>query len=44
VTDIFGKELDFSQGRTLQNNKGIIASNGTFHDEIVSTVRSVLGV
>ncbi|MEM1209466.1 MAG: 3'(2'),5'-bisphosphate nucleotidase [Planctomycetota bacterium] len=42
VTDIEGKPLDFTQGRTLQNNRGIIATNGKFHDQVVSAVHSVL--
>ncbi len=35
VTDIEGRELDFSRGSTLDQNRGVIASNGTFHDQIV---------
>ncbi|WFB36904.1 3'(2'),5'-bisphosphate nucleotidase [Kiritimatiellota bacterium B12222] len=31
VTDLNGKALDFSQGETLKNNRGVIASNGTLH-------------
>jgi len=42
VTDIEGKPLDFTQGRTLANNRGIIATNGKFHDEVVAAVRAVL--
>jgi 3'(2'), 5'-bisphosphate nucleotidase len=40
VTDIDGKPLDFSLGKTLAANRGVIASNGAFHDEIVEAVRS----
>ncbi|MEM0913728.1 MAG: 3'(2'),5'-bisphosphate nucleotidase [Planctomycetota bacterium] len=42
VTDIEGKPLDFAHGRTLQNNRGIIATNGKFHDQVVSAVQAVL--
>ncbi len=35
VTDALGAPLDFSLGRTLQNNRGVIGSNGQFHDLIV---------
>jgi 3'(2'), 5'-bisphosphate nucleotidase len=42
VTDIAGKPLDFTQGRTLQNNRGIIATNGNFHDKVVAAVQAVL--
>jgi 3'(2'), 5'-bisphosphate nucleotidase len=31
VTDLNGKNLDFSQGKTLRGNRGVIASNGTLH-------------
>ena len=43
VTDIHGRKLDFSLGRTLQSNKGIVATNGRFHDEVISAVSEVLG-
>jgi 3'(2'), 5'-bisphosphate nucleotidase len=42
VTDIYGKELDFSLGRGLKNNKGVIVSNGQFHSQILSAIREVL--
>ena len=38
VTDINGKPLDFSIGRELLNNKGIIASNGILHEKILEAV------
>lgn len=31
ITDLDGKELDFQAGRTLANNRGIVASNGSLH-------------
>ncbi len=43
VTDVGGDPLDFSLGRTLENNRGIIATNGRFHDEVVDAVQSVIG-
>ncbi|EDR26687.1 SAL1 phosphatase, putative [Entamoeba dispar SAW760] len=42
VTDIYGNDLDFSLGRTLCHNHGIVASNGTLHDETVNVVKDVL--
>jgi HAL2 family 3'(2'),5'-bisphosphate nucleotidase len=42
VTDITGKPLDFSQGRQLENNRGIIASNGKFHNQVVAAVQQVI--
>ena len=44
VTDVYGKSLDFSKGRTLSENKGVIVSNGQFHDEVLVAVREVLGL
>ena len=43
VTDVTGAPLDFSLGRMLEHNRGIIATNGRFHDEVVSAVQSVIG-
>jgi len=42
VTDIYGIPLDFSQGRTLSQNKGVVGSNGKFHEEIIAAVKEVL--
>ncbi|MBI5758662.1 MAG: 3'(2'),5'-bisphosphate nucleotidase [Planctomycetales bacterium] len=42
VTDILGQPLDFSCGRELSRNKGIIATNGLIHDRVVTAVREVL--
>ncbi|WP_432797889.1 3'(2'),5'-bisphosphate nucleotidase [Poriferisphaera sp. WC338] len=44
VTDVYGKPLDFSKGKTLSANKGVIATNGKFHDQVVMAVGEVLGV
>lgn len=41
VTDVTGKPLDFTQGRTLKNNRGVIVTNGRLHDAIIDTVRAV---
>jgi 3'(2'), 5'-bisphosphate nucleotidase len=43
VSDIDGKPLDYSLGRTLKNNTGIVATNGLLHDRVIEAVRSVLG-
>ena len=42
VTDIAGKPLQFTHGRTLQANRGIIATNGSIHDAVVGAVGQVL--
>ena len=44
VTDIRGQELDFSLGRTLKNNSGVIVTNGALHARVIEAVREVLGV
>jgi HAL2 family 3'(2'),5'-bisphosphate nucleotidase len=31
ITDLTGQQLDFTTGRSLQNNRGILASNGHYH-------------
>jgi len=40
VTDLDGKPLDFSQGQTLKDNRGVIATNGTLHHAALATVGS----
>jgi len=42
VTDTRGRPLDFSIGRTLKNNKGVVATNGLLHDRAIAAVRAVL--
>ncbi|KAJ3120901.1 hypothetical protein HK098_004136 [Nowakowskiella sp. JEL0407] len=44
VCDVYGKPLDFSQGRTLAKNKGVIASNGKIHQEVLAAVAEVLKI
>ncbi len=39
VTDIHDKPLDFSRGRTLAGNEGIVATNGKFHRVLVEAVQ-----
>lgn len=43
VTDALGKPLDFTHGRTLEHNRGIIATNGKTHNEVVAAVGKVIG-
>ena len=42
VTDIYGKPLDFSHGRTLSDNKGVIATSGQIHDQVVAAVQRTM--
>ncbi len=44
VTDVMGRELDFSLGRTLRNNSGVIVTNGVLHEPVIAAVRKVLAV
>ncbi len=41
VTDVEGRELDFTHGRTLDENRGIIATCGTIHEAVLEAVRAV---
>jgi 3'(2'), 5'-bisphosphate nucleotidase len=43
VTDVTGAPLDFRHGRRLEHNRGIVATSGRFHDEVVAAVVEVLG-
>ncbi len=41
VTDLDGKRLDFSQGIALNQNRGILASNGHLHELALESVAKV---
>jgi HAL2 family 3'(2'),5'-bisphosphate nucleotidase len=38
VTDIHGRSLDFSKGRGLQNNEGVVATNGKLHEKVLNAI------
>ena len=40
VTDIEGKRLDFSLGRTLRDNRGVVATAAQLHDEVLDAVQA----
>ena len=42
VTDVDGTSLDFRHGRTLDANRGIVATDGRFHDDVIAAVAAVL--
>ncbi|KAL6827394.1 3(2),5-bisphosphate nucleotidase HAL2 [Trichoderma sp. SZMC 28015] len=42
VTDIHGKRLDFSIGRTLAGNKGVVAAPLAVHGKVLEAVQEVL--
>ncbi|ORY91349.1 3',5'-bisphosphate nucleotidase [Syncephalastrum racemosum] len=44
VTDIHGNLLDFSIGRTLEKNKGVVAANTSIFDKVLQAVQQVLKV
>jgi 3'(2'), 5'-bisphosphate nucleotidase len=41
VTDVDGKPLSFVHGRTLQENRGVVVSNGRIHDKVLQTLRDM---
>jgi 3'(2'), 5'-bisphosphate nucleotidase len=41
ITDLDGQPLDFSHGRTLARNRGILATNGVLHDAFLDGLRAV---
>jgi 3'(2'), 5'-bisphosphate nucleotidase len=43
ITDLAGKPLDFSHGRTLKKNRGILATNGHLHVAILSVLQKLSG-
>ncbi|KND88207.1 3'(2'),5'-bisphosphate nucleotidase [Tolypocladium ophioglossoides CBS 100239] len=44
VTDIHGKRLDFGVGRTLANNKGVVAAPAAVHGTVLAAVQDVLNI
>jgi len=42
VTDVEGKRLDFSIGRTLKANVGVIATNSKIHSPVLEAVKKTL--
>ena len=41
LTDLDGKSLDFSHGRKLEKNRGIVATNGHLHDAVLAGLRAI---
>lgn len=41
VTDLDGKALDFTAGRTLARNRGVCASNGFMHDAALEVLAAI---
>lgn len=40
VTDMHGNQLDFGVGRTLKNNKGVVAAASSIHAQVLAAVKS----
>ncbi len=43
VTDIHGQSLDFSRGRLLAANQGVVATCGSIHDQVIRAIKEVRG-
>ncbi len=41
VTDVLGKGLEFTHGKGLENNKGVIVTNGKLHDAVLAVVEEL---
>ncbi len=41
VTDLEGRPLDFSRGRRLEANRGVVATNGVLHAAVLNALRAV---
>ena len=41
VTDVEGAPLDFTHGRTLDANRGVVATCGPIHDRVIEVVKRV---
>lgn len=42
VTDIYGNDLDFGFGRTL-NSQGVIAATSSLHPKIIAAIKEIIG-
>ncbi len=43
VTDVAGRELDFTRGERLLENRGAVATGAGCHDAVIEAVRAALG-
>ena len=41
ATDIFGRDLEFTHGKGLKMNKGVIVTNGQLHDDVIDALNTV---
>jgi 3'(2'), 5'-bisphosphate nucleotidase len=40
ISDLDGRDLDFTKGRMLLNNRGVLASNGLLHNEALQAIKA----
>ena len=43
VSDVDGRPLDFTAGRTLERNRGVVATNGFLHEPFLAALRELRG-
>jgi len=41
ISDLDGLPLDFTMGRLLENNRGVVASNGHLHEAALKALRLI---
>jgi 3'(2'), 5'-bisphosphate nucleotidase len=41
VSDLSGKPLDFHTGRTLERNRGVLATNGRLHQAFLDALKKI---
>ncbi|MEM6839428.1 MAG: 3'(2'),5'-bisphosphate nucleotidase [Cyanobacteria bacterium P01_C01_bin.120] len=41
VTDMYGKPLDFYTAAKMNDNRGVVVSNGTIHDAVMAALKSI---
>jgi 3'(2'), 5'-bisphosphate nucleotidase len=41
ITDLDGRALDFSHGRMLATNRGVLATNGPLHEALLAGLRAI---
>jgi 3'(2'), 5'-bisphosphate nucleotidase len=38
VSDMYGQPLNFAEGSKMMNNRGVVVSNGTIHDQVIAAL------
>ena len=42
MTDVFGQDLDWTAGSRLQNNRGILVTNGYLHEKVLAALKDAM--